>query len=947
MRKKDEYEIVLSFANEQRIYVEETSECLKKLGINYFYDFNQQIEFWGKNLTQLLDKIYSDRSLYFIPFISKEYVEKRWTNLELASALERNMQDKREDFQQYILPVKFDDIRVPGIPNTIGFIDAKKISPKELADYIFQKVRGYPPVKEKSIDNNQDILTTFDNCDSYNEEINSDKFILLEKVYTNLQTSYIINVYGEKGLGKKTCIQHFLINKKKIIKIIPTYESQYHFASIVQAFNLNFSYDDYTQDLSFREQLKREILLYCQKQQTIIYVEKLDEFDEESIIFLLELAKNLLNHSNFLALMIFEFDTDKNQQLEKKFFQFPPSYITLINFKKLSSEKLRKYFFRQVGPIDISEKSLCYILESSFGNIMYLNIIINYLRSEGMIYYNTDKMFCKELVKGTLSNVLKEYIIQRYNRLDETLKEVLSKSSIIGDTFSAKLLSKPFDVINADELLRSIEKISRLITMPYDNTYAFENLDVYHMIKETVNPQVQKEWHQTLAKYFEALLIKNKRHQNKNNLMKEIIYIYSIAKHYKFANNYDAALPYYMELLPKYENISDYLHMLEIIEDIKDISVNVEIEELYQNQLEYTITRAEAICYKEMGKFRQAYLSFCECVYYIDEMSLEKDKFEIFFDQAYCLYNDGDTEGSLNILQKLKKKFEQKATYNIQYIKVLSALASIYDSTGQKKEEKEYFIKALDYYRKNQCEKEYYTLLRKASMVFGEELAIDMYEEAEKYFRKEHYIRYLAEVLHNKATDLMYIGKIDEAFPVLNESIDLFSTYGSQSIHYPLNTKGILKMLSGEYQNAIQIFEQALEYNMETFSKITLRTNILNCLNVMGRPDEAMKQIEKVDLLIKLPESQSTPVYAIYHHLNWAFYYYHIKNFKNALNEIKMCEKLKYMESRYKFVYKSLKYYINKELKENSRNMAGTPPNKILSLCVKKQFYFTTVRFYE
>jgi tetratricopeptide (TPR) repeat protein len=942
MGKKYEYEIVLSFAGEQRKYVEETSKYLKELGIKYFYDYDEQIDLWGKNLTQHLDKIYSEKSLYFIPFISKEYVKKRWTNLELSSALERNMKDKRQDFQQYILPVKFDDTRAPGIPSTIGIIDAKKISPKDLADIIFEKVRGYSP-KKKSRDNDQDTLIISEN---YNEKINLNKLKELEIVYTGLKTSYIVNVYGEKGLGKKTCIQHFLENKKNVIKIISAYESQYHFSSIVQAFNLDISYAGYSQDLSFREQIKKEIILYCKEQPTIIYVERLDEFDAETTCFLLELASSLLHYLNFKTLIIFEFDTDKNQDLEKQFFQFPPNYITPIQFNKLLSENLKEYFFQQVGSISISERSLCYILESSFGNILYLNIIINYLRSEGLIYYDADKMICKELKEGTLSNVLKDYILQRYNRLDDTLKEVLSKSSIIGNTFSSKLLFKPFEVINADELLRNVEKISRLITQPYDNTYAFENLDVYRMIKENVNPQMQREWHQMLAEYYEALL-KRYRYRNKNNVTEEIKYVYSIAKHFKYANNNDAALSYYLELLPKYEYISDYLHMLEIIKDINDILDNAEMNEKYHNKLEYTITRSEAVCHKEMGNFRQAYDLFCECIDDIDQMALEVDKFDLIFNQAYCLYNDGDTEGALNVLDTLKKEFEQKKIYNTQYFKILSALASVYDSIGQKVEEKKYFIEALNYYKENQCTKEYYSLLRKASMIFGEELAINMYEEAEKYFRKESSIRYLAEVLHNKATDLMYIGKTIDALPALKESIDLFSSYGSQSIHYPLNTKGILKMLLGEYQNAIEVFKEALKYNMETFSKITLRTNILNCLNIIGKFEEAMKELEKVDLLIQLPESQSTPVYAIYHHLNWAFYYYHTQNFDGALKEIKMCEKLTYMEPRYKYVYKSLKYYVKKALNINSRNTAGTPPNNIFRSCVEKQFYFTTIRFYE
>ena len=77
MEKKNyEYEVALSFAGEQREYVEKVSQNLTKLGVKHFYDNNEQVNLWGKNLSQYLDAVYFEKSLYFVPFISKEYVKK-------------------------------------------------------------------------------------------------------------------------------------------------------------------------------------------------------------------------------------------------------------------------------------------------------------------------------------------------------------------------------------------------------------------------------------------------------------------------------------------------------------------------------------------------------------------------------------------------------------------------------------------------------------------------------------------------------------------------------------------------------------------------------------------------------------------------------------------------------------------------------------------------------
>lgn len=138
--KKYEYDVALSFAGEQRDYVKKVSAELTKLSVKHFYDNNEQINLWGKNLSQFLDSVYFEKSLYFVPFISKEYAEKVWTRLEINSALERNMIEKRPDFQQYILPIRFDDTRIYGIPNNIAHLDARKFSPQEIAYMLHEKI---------------------------------------------------------------------------------------------------------------------------------------------------------------------------------------------------------------------------------------------------------------------------------------------------------------------------------------------------------------------------------------------------------------------------------------------------------------------------------------------------------------------------------------------------------------------------------------------------------------------------------------------------------------------------------------------------------------------------------------------------------------------------------------------------------------------------------------
>ena len=106
---KYKYDVALSFASEQRNYVKQIADELTALGIKVFYDNNQQVDLWGKNLFRYLEKIYFEDSYYCVMFISKEYKQKNWTRYESEILEERNFyQYENLNFQHRILPVRFE-----------------------------------------------------------------------------------------------------------------------------------------------------------------------------------------------------------------------------------------------------------------------------------------------------------------------------------------------------------------------------------------------------------------------------------------------------------------------------------------------------------------------------------------------------------------------------------------------------------------------------------------------------------------------------------------------------------------------------------------------------------------------------------------------------------------------------------------------------------------------
>ena len=128
------YQVALSFAGEQRQYVEEVARNLKARGISVFYDRFKRLELWGKNGAEALHEVFSRGAAYVVMFISEYYVSKPWPRLERRSALSRMLQE------DCVLPVRFDDTPVPGLPDSTFYERAESYTPAGLAAFIVQKL---------------------------------------------------------------------------------------------------------------------------------------------------------------------------------------------------------------------------------------------------------------------------------------------------------------------------------------------------------------------------------------------------------------------------------------------------------------------------------------------------------------------------------------------------------------------------------------------------------------------------------------------------------------------------------------------------------------------------------------------------------------------------------------------------------------------------------------
>lgn len=76
---------------------------------------------------------------YFVPIISRSYADRSWPQFEWDVAI--GEAEKREP-QEFMLPLRLDDTFLVGLPGTLKYIDLRKHSINDVADFLIEKLTG-------------------------------------------------------------------------------------------------------------------------------------------------------------------------------------------------------------------------------------------------------------------------------------------------------------------------------------------------------------------------------------------------------------------------------------------------------------------------------------------------------------------------------------------------------------------------------------------------------------------------------------------------------------------------------------------------------------------------------------------------------------------------------------------------------------------------------------
>lgn len=131
------YDVVFSLAGEQKKFSQEIKDLFAESGLNCWIYTEQEAELAGADLTSYLQDLFMKQSKFCLIIISQDYVKKIWTGLERQYIFSKWMKDNK-----YIIPVDFDGSKLPGLPDTIGYIPLNGRTANQIAEIILDKIKN-------------------------------------------------------------------------------------------------------------------------------------------------------------------------------------------------------------------------------------------------------------------------------------------------------------------------------------------------------------------------------------------------------------------------------------------------------------------------------------------------------------------------------------------------------------------------------------------------------------------------------------------------------------------------------------------------------------------------------------------------------------------------------------------------------------------------------------
>lgn len=146
-----EYDVAISFVQEDRTRAEELGRLLEARNVDVLYNDAQAAELAGGDFVHYIAELCRTKAHYCLMLVSRHYPLQQWTDAERTSVQEHALRGVDE----YILPLQLEDVDVPGMSESSGYRDLRQGSMESIADWLGKKLserKGDPGPPQESHD---------------------------------------------------------------------------------------------------------------------------------------------------------------------------------------------------------------------------------------------------------------------------------------------------------------------------------------------------------------------------------------------------------------------------------------------------------------------------------------------------------------------------------------------------------------------------------------------------------------------------------------------------------------------------------------------------------------------------------------------------------------------------------------------------------------------------
>ena len=689
---------------------------------------------------------------------------------------------------------------------------------------------------------------------------------------------------GEYGLGQADFLQAFRAHIQTLrgvkaaldIRLSANSFSLYSiWNSLKQHISVSFELDDLYQPVSstglnYEEYIISKLLVLGQEKELYFFCEDISRCNAALYEFTKKIVDCLFPNTPAFMMCCFYQNQESSManmsdQEVLDFFATLGNRTKYISFPLWTEERLRNHLSSYLqNCMDFPDTVVNSITQAAIGNPTQLLGIVEYLKSEGIIYEEDGLFRCQNFDEELLLFKAEQYVASKYRRLAPSMQHILKSSSIIGYEFDKNLLANPLNILLSDAQLKKIEHLTHLIHAKDDDLFEFHNNASHLSIKNIVPSEEYVKWNLMLADHFyrEAL------HSQQNFDGIEVIsFLSRSAYYYSAAEQKEKTTLIYLRLIPLLISIMDYEKALSVISNLRQL-YQADHSLIAASDL-HRLYMLEGDCHYSLFKYNEAAIAYRR---FVEANFVTKIEFlSAQCQYAIALYGTGETEEPYKLLEHIYLHMDDGFDEKIVALKVkiLSLMSSIEETIWNGKHV-EHFNQALALAKKHNLVNEYYQLLRKALIVYKGKNGIRLMASAKEYYERTNNIKEYAMCLHNMATEMLYDEDLELARLNLEESIRIFQSFGSDGIHYPINALGNYWALKGNFQKAIACYQNAYNPRYELFSQIGVLINLATAHRSLKQYKKAMDFLRKVEKLLSVKQTQNYAILRQHYYLSIA-----------------------------------------------------------------------------